>query len=67
MKIQAKRCVAPEDVEAKLRWLIESEGPALLEIWVDQKVPVLPMVAAGKALHEMQIYDKGALLLSSIH
>ncbi|KAI4179869.1 MAG: hypothetical protein L6R41_007588 [Letrouitia leprolyta] len=58
MKIQAKRCVAPEDVEAKLRWLIESEGPALLEIWVDQKVPVLPMVAAGKALHEMQIYDK---------
>ncbi|KAL8995742.1 MAG: hypothetical protein Q9188_006738 [Gyalolechia gomerana] len=58
MNIQAQRCIAPNDVEAKLRWLIESEGPALLEVRVDQKVPVLPMVAAGKALHEMQIYDK---------
>ncbi|KAL8939292.1 MAG: hypothetical protein Q9211_002805 [Gyalolechia sp. 1 TL-2023] len=60
MKIQARRCIAPNDVEAKLRWLIESEGPALLEVKVDQKVPVLPMVAAGKALHEMQIYDKAS-------
>ncbi|KAL8789106.1 MAG: hypothetical protein Q9213_001369 [Squamulea squamosa] len=38
MGVQAQRCVSPDDVEAKLRWLIESEGPALLEVMTDQKV-----------------------------
>ncbi|KAL8657199.1 MAG: hypothetical protein Q9226_002158 [Calogaya cf. arnoldii] len=57
MGVQAQRCIKPDDVEAKLRWLIESEGPALLEVMTDQKVPVLPMVEGGKALHEMKVYD----------
>ncbi|KAL8921952.1 MAG: hypothetical protein Q9172_003766 [Xanthocarpia lactea] len=57
MNVQAQRCIAPDDVEAKLKWLIESEGPALLEVMIDQKVPVLPMVEGGKALHEMKVYD----------
>lgn len=60
MGVQAKRCVAPSDVEVKLKWLIESEGPALLEVVTDKKVPVLPMVPAGKALHEFLIYDEGS-------
>ena len=38
MGIQAQRCISPNDVEAKLRWLIESEGPALLEVMTDKKV-----------------------------
>ncbi len=38
MNVQAQRCIAPDDVEAKLKWLIESEGPALLEVMIDQKV-----------------------------
>ena len=38
MDVQAKRCISPDDVDAKLKWLIESEGPALLEIMTDQKV-----------------------------
>ena len=59
MGVQSKRCIAPNDVEAKLKWLIESDGPALLEIVTDKKVPVLPMVTAGSALHEMQVYDEG--------
>ncbi|KAL9637595.1 MAG: hypothetical protein Q9164_002099 [Protoblastenia rupestris] len=58
MGVQAQRCIAPNDVEAKLKWLIESDGPALLEIVTDKKVPVLPMVAAGKALHEFIVYDE---------
>lgn len=37
MGVQAQRCIAPDDVEAKLKWLIESDGPALLEVAVDQK------------------------------
>lgn len=64
MGIQAQRCVAPGDVEAKLKWLLDSEGPALLEVVTDKKVPVLPMVPAGKALHEFLVYDDGMVLLA---
>lgn len=64
MGVQAQRCVKPEDVDANLRWLIESNGPALLEVVVDKKVPVLPMVPGGKALHEFLVYDEGKILYS---
>ena len=59
MGVQAQRCIAPNDVEAKLKWLIESDGPALLEVVTDKKVPVLPMVPTGSGLHEMHVYDEG--------
>ncbi|OXV07198.1 hypothetical protein Egran_05035 [Elaphomyces granulatus] len=58
MGVPAQRCSRPAEVEEKLRWLIESEGPALLEVCVDKKVPVLPMVPAGSALHEFLVYDE---------
>ncbi|KAL1978519.1 hypothetical protein VTN31DRAFT_1378 [Thermomyces dupontii] len=58
MGVQAQRCVRPEEVEEKLKWLIESDGPALLEVVTDKKVPVLPMVPAGRALHEFLVYDE---------
>ncbi|KAI9792791.1 MAG: Acetolactate synthase, mitochondrial [Peltula sp. TS41687] len=57
MGVQADRCFAPQDVEDKLKWLLNADGPALLEIITDKKVPVLPMVPAGKALHEFLVYD----------
>ncbi|KAI2440187.1 Acetolactate synthase, mitochondrial [Ophidiomyces ophidiicola] len=59
MGVQARRCSKPEDVESSLKWLLESDGPALLEVFTDKKVPVLPMVPAGKALHEFLVYDEG--------
>lgn len=62
MGIQARRAVAPKDVERCLKWLLDSEGPALLEVVTDKKVPVLPMVPGGKALHEFLIYDEGESL-----
>ncbi|EGD95013.1 acetolactate synthase [Trichophyton tonsurans CBS 112818] len=58
MGVQARRCLTPDQVESSLQWLINSEGPALLEIATDKKVPVLPMVPAGKALHEFLVYDE---------
>ncbi|KAI9872028.1 MAG: Acetolactate synthase, mitochondrial [Pleopsidium flavum] len=58
MGVQADRCIAPGDVESKLQWLLNSDGPALLEVVTDKKVPVLPMVPAGKALHEFLVYDE---------
>lgn len=61
MGIQSRRCVKPDDVVDSLKWLIESEGPAFLEIVTDKKVPVLPMVPAGAALHEFLVYDEGKI------
>ncbi|PGH30585.1 acetolactate synthase, large subunit, biosynthetic type [[Emmonsia] crescens] len=58
MGVQAKLCSKPSDVESSLKWLIESEGPALLEVTTDRKVPVLPMVPTGKGLHEFLVYDE---------
>lgn len=61
MGVQARRCAKPSEVEESLEWLINTTGnePALLEVVVDKKVPVLPMVPAGRALHEFLVYDEG--------
>lgn len=60
MKLQARRTMKLETLEEDLQWLIEGsgEGPALLEVITDQKVPVLPMVPGGSALHEFLVYDE---------
>ncbi|KJK91902.1 hypothetical protein H633G_04227 [Metarhizium anisopliae BRIP 53284] len=34
------------------------DGPALLEVVTDKKVPVLPMVPAGAGVHEFLVYDR---------
>jgi acetolactate synthase I/II/III large subunit len=61
MGVQARRCLKPDDVDESLEWLVNGsgDGPALLEVVTDKKVPVLPMVPAGKALHEFLVYDEG--------
>ena len=59
MGIQGRRCITPNDVEASLKWLIEGDGPQLLEMVTDKKVPVLPMVPGGAGLHEFLVYDEG--------
>jgi acetolactate synthase-1/2/3 large subunit len=58
MGVQARRCIKPAELEESLKWLLDSEGPALLEVVTDQKVPVLPMVPGGNALHEFILYDE---------
>jgi acetolactate synthase-1/2/3 large subunit len=65
MGVQARKCVKPDDVKDALKWLIESDGPALLEVVTDKKVPVLPMVPAGSALHEFLFFDEGSLTPAS--
>ncbi|KAG9230675.1 putative acetolactate synthase catalytic subunit, mitochondrial [Amylocarpus encephaloides] len=57
MGIQSRRCIQPEDVKDALTWLIESDGPAFLEVVTDKKVPVLPMVPSGNALHDFLVWD----------
>ena len=61
MRIQARRVAKPEDVVDSLKWLINTDGPALLEVMTDKKVPVLPMVPAGSGLHEFLVWDEGKL------
>ncbi|KPM44815.1 Acetolactate synthase catalytic subunit, mitochondrial [Neonectria ditissima] len=52
------RCISkPDEVIEGLQWLIDAEGPAFLEVMVDKKVPVLPMVPAGSGLHEFLVFD----------
>ncbi|RMD42987.1 hypothetical protein DV735_g2129, partial [Chaetothyriales sp. CBS 134920] len=60
MGVASRKCVKATDVEDSLKWLIEGsgDGPALLEVVTDKKVPVLPMVPGGKALHEFLSYDE---------
>jgi acetolactate synthase-1/2/3 large subunit len=61
MGVQAQRVSKPAELEEKLKWLLDSEGPALLEVVTDQKVPVLPMVPGGNGLHEFILYDESKL------
>ncbi|KAI1414848.1 acetolactate synthase [Hypoxylon sp. FL1857] len=57
MGVQHRRLVKPEETVESLEWLINSDGPALLEVMTDKKVPVLPMVPAGSGLHEFLVWD----------
>lgn len=67
MGVAGRRCVKPADVQSALQWLCfeSGDGPALLEVVTDKKVSVLPMVPAGKALHEFLVYDEGNACVSS--
>ncbi|RGP65694.1 acetolactate synthase i ii iii large subunit [Fusarium longipes] len=57
MRIQNRRVDKPDDVVDALKWLINTDGPALLEVITDKKVPVLPMVPVGSGLHEFLVFD----------
>lgn len=47
MGVQARRAAEFKEVRDGLQWLIDSAGPALLEVFSDKKIPVLPMVPGG--------------------
>jgi acetolactate synthase-1/2/3 large subunit len=59
MRVQCRRVSNPTEVKESLEWLINTDGPALLEVITDKKVPVLPMVPAGSGLHEFLVFDAG--------
>ncbi|KAK1143762.1 Acetolactate synthase, mitochondrial [Aspergillus melleus] len=60
MGVQAERCTDPADVKSKLKWLLETRGPAVLEVMVTKKALTLPMVPAGKGLDEFLFYENGS-------
>ncbi|KAB8228663.1 thiamine diphosphate-binding protein [Aspergillus alliaceus] len=59
MGLQARRSVKADDVVDSLKWLIDTEGLALLEVMTDRKVSVLPMVPGVSGLHEFIMWDSG--------
>ncbi|EPS38752.1 hypothetical protein H072_7500 [Dactylellina haptotyla CBS 200.50] len=58
MGLKALRVSKPDELQAGLEtFLGYNDGPILMEVITDKKIPVLPMVPGGKALHECLIYD----------
>lgn len=65
----ADRATHISHLREKLNWLLFETGenePALLEVKVDQKVPILPIAMPGTALHEFVPFDEGMLHLFCI-
>lgn len=46
------------DLKEGLERMVATKGPVLVEVVVDQKVPVLPLVPGGKSLDEIIVYDE---------
>lgn len=59
MGLQRRRVSNPKDVVGSLKWLINTTGPALLEVITEKKVPVLPMVPASSGLDKFISWEKG--------
>ncbi|KAK6512372.1 Acetolactate synthase, mitochondrial [Arthrobotrys musiformis] len=58
MGLKALRVTKPEELKAGMTTFLEyNDGPILMEVITDKKIPVLPMVPGGKALHEFLVYD----------
>lgn len=57
MGFEGIRIEKQEDLIPGLKKFLAAEKPVLLEVIVEKKVPVLPMVPAGKALDEFIVYD----------
>lgn len=57
MGLKGMRLSKQEDMDSVLKEFVNTEGPVLLEVIVEKKVPVLPMVPAGKGLHEFINFD----------
>lgn len=68
MGLKAIKATKPEELSSKMKELLEyNDGPILMEVVVDRKVPVLPMVPGGAGLHEFLVYDAGKFLSPTCH
>lgn len=47
------RCEQVSDVEGTIKKALETPGPVLMEFKISREENVLPMVPAGKGIHEM--------------
>ncbi|KAJ1979165.1 Acetolactate synthase, mitochondrial [Dimargaris xerosporica] len=61
MGVKGMRCTDPSNLTASLEAFLAHDGPVVLEVLVDKKDHVYPMVPAGKALHEMILGENKVL------
>lgn len=57
MYIKGVRITKQEDMVSGIQEWLNAEGPVLLEVVIEKKVPVFPMVPAGKGLDEFIFFD----------
>ncbi|CCK68286.1 uncharacterized protein KNAG_0A06250 [Huiozyma naganishii CBS 8797] len=57
MGIEGIKVSEHDQLDGALEKFLSTTGPVLLEVEVEKKVPVLPMVPAGKGLHEFISFD----------
>jgi acetolactate synthase I/II/III large subunit len=58
--IRGIRCERKEDVLKTVEMMIKHDGPCVVDFLCETKENVYPMVASGKALHEMELGVVGA-------
>lgn len=56
--VAADRVTDPAELEEKLKWLIDHDGPAVLEVVSEKNESVWPVVPAGNGLHEFITYPE---------
>ena len=57
MGLKAMKVSKLADLDKSLHEFVSSPGPVLLEVEVEKKVPVLPMVPSGRGLDEFLCFD----------
>lgn len=57
MGVKGIKISTQEELVPKVKEFLDYSGPVLLEVIVEKKVPVLPMVPAGCGLDEFIVYD----------
>lgn len=57
MGLQGIRVETQEQLASGVKAFLDCKGPVLMEVFVEKKVPVLPMVPAGKALDDFIVWD----------
>ncbi|EEQ38534.1 hypothetical protein CLUG_02660 [Clavispora lusitaniae ATCC 42720] len=58
MGVQGVRVTKQEEMADGIKAFLDAKGPVLMEVFVEKKVPVLPMVPGGKALDDFIIFDE---------
>lgn len=57
MGVTGIRIETQEQLKSGVKEFLDCKGPVLLEVVVEKKVPVLPMVPTGKGLDEFIVFD----------
>lgn len=58
MGLKGIRVTTQEEMKAGVKEFLDSTEPVLMEVMVEKKVPVLPMVPGGKALDDFIVFDE---------